>query len=119
MKVKWNQRHGFGSRLPVEQQSKHCPSLADSLLSCVTFRHCRPSICMLVHRCNWACSNNSTIRWQVIAETYTSSGFTNIVGEDLYNAYQNITVVELCVFEPGTEDIPGALVSAHHHKTTW
>ena len=85
----------------------------------VSFRHCRPSICMLVLRCSRGCSesNESMIRWQVIAESYTGSVFTNIVGEDFYNAYQNITAVGLRVFEPGTEHIPGLLVGAHFDST--
>ena len=87
-------------------------------LSCLV-RHCKPSICMLVLRCSRACSqsNESMIRWQVIAESYTGSVFTNIVGEDFNNAYQNITAVGLRVFEPGTEGIPGVLVGAHFDST--
>ena len=54
---------------------------------------------------------------QVLTEDYTGSVFTNIVGVDFYNAYQNITGVGLRIFEPGTEGIPGVLIGAHFDST--
>lgn len=53
----------------------------------------------------------------MILESYSGSVFTNIVGIDFYNAYQNITAVGLRVYEPGTEGIPGVLIGAHFDST--
>lgn len=50
---------------------------------------------------------------QVIIESYSGSIFTDILGIDYYNAYQNVGAIGLKLYEPGTEHLPAVLIGAH------
>ena len=49
----------------------------------------------------------------MLVESYTGAIFTDILGIDYYNAFQNISAVGLRLAEPGTEQVPAVLVGAH------
>ena len=50
---------------------------------------------------------------QVLVEGYTGSIFTDILGIDYYNAYQNVGAVGLRLTQAGTENTPAVLIGAH------
>ena len=50
---------------------------------------------------------------QVIIESYSGAIFTDILGIDYYNAYQNVGAIGVKLYEPGTEHLPAVLIGAH------